>query len=854
MLHSRQPAGGFRADERKFYSSVLKRWLLYVGSVALGLALVGSLLGAFVLALLYPTLPSLETLTDYQPKIPLRVVSAEGDLIGEFGEERRAIVKIAEVPDVMKKAILAAEDERFYSHGGVDYLSVVRAAWSNVTSGTQQGAGTITMQVARNFFLTREKTLTRKLREVLLAWKIEGSLTKDEILELYVNQIFLGQRAYGFAAASQIYFGKPLRDVTVAEAAMLAGLPKAPSSFNPVSNPKRAKTRQQYVLRRMHELGYIDDGALAEAQNAPLDGPPGRARSDADPCRIRRGNGAAGGVRCLRRGRVYAVDLPCGRRCVASTRKRHMPLYVEECSITTVGTATADRRPTQTYRRTPPKREQVLERVFAETPDGDNLLTAVVLEAAATEVKAMLVAPATPISDHWRGLALRRAGAHRQGAAEPADPARCGDPGDPRTRRAATASRSSRRPSRRSSSLDPHDGAVSALIGGFDFDRNKFNHVTQAQRQPGSAFKPFIYSAALEKGFSPATVVNDAPFFVPAERAGGEEWEPKNYDGKFDGPMRIRTALAKSKNLVTVRVLQAIGPQYAQDYIARFGFDPKQHPAYLTMGLGAGSVTPLQMASAYAVFANGGYRVNPYLIAKITDSKGTTLSVAKPSVAGAEAERVDRPAQRLHHDVDAARRRRVRHRDAGPVARPQGHRRARPERRTSTSTRGSPATRRRSSASPGSDTTSRRPLGNNETGGVAALPIWISYMQRVLKNVRGAGRRNAGRRRLVAHQRRFGAARRRRRAVGVVLLRVRAAPRGDVAAPAQGAGPAGAGCSEPAVLAPARKAGRRKSCRMRRALCIGMKSGGRLDGRRRRPRTPTSGVRKRLRPALRCHR
>ena len=249
---------------------MLKRWLLYVGSVALGLALVGSLLGAFILALLYPTLPSLETLTDYRPKIPLRVVSAEGDLIGEFGEERRAIVKIAEVPDVMKKAILAAEDERFYSHGGVDYLSVVRAAWTNVTSGTQQGAGTITMQVARNFFLTREKTLTRKLREVLLAWKIEGSLSKDEILELYVNQIFLGQRAYGFAAASQIYFAKPLKDVTIAEAAMLAGLPKAPSSFNPVTNPKRAKTRQQYVLRRMHELQYINDGALAEAQNAPL--------------------------------------------------------------------------------------------------------------------------------------------------------------------------------------------------------------------------------------------------------------------------------------------------------------------------------------------------------------------------------------------------------------------------------------------------------------------------------------------------------------------------------------------------------------------------------------------------------
>ena len=249
---------------------MLKRWAVYLLSVILGLGVVGALLGAFVLALLWPTLPSLEALTDYQPKIPLRVVSIEGDLLGEFGEERRAIVSIREVPDVMKQAILAAEDERFYQHGGVDYLSVARAALANVTSGTQQGAGTITMQVARNFFLTREKTVTRKLREVLLAWKIEANLSKDEILELYVNQIFLGQRAYGFAAASQIYFGKPLKDVTVAEAAMLAGLPKAPSTYNPVTNPRRAKTRQFYVLRRMHELRFISDEAFKEAQNAPL--------------------------------------------------------------------------------------------------------------------------------------------------------------------------------------------------------------------------------------------------------------------------------------------------------------------------------------------------------------------------------------------------------------------------------------------------------------------------------------------------------------------------------------------------------------------------------------------------------
>src|SRR2546423_12272532 len=249
---------------------MLKRWLIYLASVLFGLALVGALMVAFVFALLYPTLPSLETLTDYQPKIPLRIVSAEGALLGEFGEERRAIVKIKEVPEVMRQAILAAEDERFYQHGGVDYLSVLRAALTNVTSGTQQGAGTITMQVARNFFLTREKTLTRKLREVLLAYKIEANLSKDEILELYINQIFLGQRAYGFAAAAQIYFGKPLAQIDVAEAAMLAGLPKAPSAFNPVANPKRARTRQLYVLRRMHELRFISDAQFEQAHDTPL--------------------------------------------------------------------------------------------------------------------------------------------------------------------------------------------------------------------------------------------------------------------------------------------------------------------------------------------------------------------------------------------------------------------------------------------------------------------------------------------------------------------------------------------------------------------------------------------------------
>ena len=619
---------------------MLKRWLLYLGSVILGLSLVSALLGALVLALLWPTLPSLEALTDYQPKVPLRVVSAEGDLLGEFGEERRAIVAIKAVPDVMKQAILAAEDERFYQHGGVDYLSVVRAALANVATGTQQGAGTITMQVARNFFLTREKTVTRKLREVLLAWKIEANLSKDEILELYVNQIFLGQRAYGFAAASQIYFGRPLKDVTVAEAAMLAGLPKAPSTFNPVTNPKRAKTRQLYVLRRMHDLKFITDTQFQEAQTAPLnvrqgvrDALPTHAEDVAEMARqvvfdaygddaYTKGITVWTTVRRADQETAYLAV----RRGVIEYDRRHGYR----------GPETYISLPTD-----PAELELAMESAFVDAADSDNLSPAVVLDASATEVKAAL-ANGDVVSVTGDGLKFVARNLTDK------------SPANQRIRRGALIRVSKDDKGRWTVTqlplaeaafvaVQPSDGAILALVGGFDHDRNKFNHVTQAFRQPGSSFKPFIYSAALEKGFSPATVINDAPFFVPAAQAGGEDWEPKNYDGKFDGPMRLRNALAKSKNLVTVRVLQAIGPKYAQDYITRFGFDPKLHPPFLTMGLGAGSATPMQMAAAYAIFANGGYRVAPYLIAKVTDSRGNVLSEASPVVAGKDAERAIDP-------------------------------------------------------------------------------------------------------------------------------------------------------------------------------------------------------------------
>ena len=522
---------------------MLKRWLLYIASVALGLAVVGGLLGAFVLALLWPTLPPLDALTDYQPKVPLRVVSADGDLLGEFGEERRAIVRIAEVPDVMKHAILAAEDERFYQHGGVDYLSVLRAALANATSGTQQGAGTITMQVARNFFLTREKTVSRKLREALLAWKIEASLSKDEILELYINQIFLGQRAYGFAAAAQTYFGKPLSEITVAEAAVLAGLPKAPSAYNPISNPRRAKSRQLYVLRRMHELHYIDDDQFREAQNAPLVlRPPTREASSVH----------AEFVAEMARQVIYDAygDDAYTRGITVWTTIRRAN-QEEAYAALRKGVMDYDQR--HGYRgpdsyvnlpQDPAEQDAVLDRVFQENPDSDNILTAVVLQATPSQVRAVLAngdqAEVTGAGLRFAQRALADKAAANQKIRRGAiirllrdDKGRYSITQMPQAEAAFVAVR-------------PDDGAILALVGGFDYERNKFNHVTQALRQPGSAFKPFIYSAALEKGFSPATIINDAPFYVPAERAGGEAWEPKNYDGKFEGPMRLRVALAKS--------------------------------------------------------------------------------------------------------------------------------------------------------------------------------------------------------------------------------------------------------------------------------------------------------------------
>jgi penicillin-binding protein 1A len=712
-------------------------WIRYVAfplAVLAGLAVAGLLAVGLVVVLAYPQLPSLDALTSYQPKIPLRIYTAEGVLIGEFGEERRAVVSISEVPQQLKNAVISAEDERFYEHPGIDYLGVMRAAWANlVAGGRRQGASTITMQVARNFFLSSEKTLTRKLYEALLAFKIEHSLSKEQILELYVNQIYLGQRAYGFAAASQMYYGKALGQLSLAETAMLAGLPKAPSLYNPISNPQRAKQRQQYVLRRMTELGYIDATQYDDALKAPL-----RTRRETVTEYSVHAEYAAEMVRQAL-AEHYPEDVYTrGFRVYTTLRKADQEAAYESLRR---GVLEYDRR--QGYRapegyiELPANPEdEDFDAALDDYPDNDDLLAAVVLAADGKQVQAAL----------RTGERITVGAAGLQFAARALDPKA---PPQKRIRKGAIVrvQREGKQwhivqlPEVEAAliSLDPQDGAIRALVGGFDFGRSKFNHVTQAWRQPGSSFKPFIYSAALEKGFTAATVVPDEPVVLEEEQTGSQRWEPKNYDGKFEGPMRLRTALAKSKNMVSIRILDAIGPKYAQEYVTRFGFEPERHPPYLTMALGAGSVTAWQLARAYSVFANGGFLVQPYFIHKIVDDRGNPMAVAEPRRAGDEALRVLDP--RNAFIIDNMMQDVTRHGTAARAARL-----GRSDLAGKTGTTNEfvdawfagyqPALV--SVAWVGFD--QPKTLGKNQTGGVVALPIWLGYMEKVLPELPEASR------------------------------------------------------------------------------------------------------------------
>ncbi len=707
-----------------------KMWIRFVAfplAVLAGLVVAALLAAGLVVVLAYPQLPSLEALTAYQPKIPLRIYTAEGIMIGEFGEERRAVISIADAPQQLKNAVIAAEDERFYEHPGIDYVGVMRAAWANlVAGGRRQGASTITMQVARNFFLSSEKTLTRKLYEALLAFKIEHSLTKEQILELYVNQIYLGHRAYGFAAASQIYYGKALGQLSLAETAMLAGLPKAPSLYNPISNAQRAKVRQQYVLRRMTELGYIDATQYEDALKAPV-----RTRREVTEYSVHAEYVAEMVRQAL--AEHYPEDVYTrGFRVYTTIRKADQEAAYEALRR---GVLEYDRRAgyrgPEGYVELPANpNDDDIEDALADRPDNDDLIAAVVLAHDGKQVQAGL---RTGERISIQGAGLQFAARALDAKAPPQRRIRKG--AIVRVQRDGKNWQIAQLPEVEAAfiGIDPQDGAVRALVGGFDFSRNKFNHVTQAWRQPGSSFKPFIYSAALEKGFTAATVVADEPVVLEAEQTGSQRWEPKNYDGKFEGPMRLRTALAKSKNMVSIRVLDAIGPKYAQDYVTRFGFEAERHPAYLTMALGAGSVTAWQMARAYAVFANGGFLVQPYFIHKIVDDRGNALAVAEPRRAGDEALRVLDPRNAFimdHMMQDVTR--------AGTAAR--AARLGRSDLAGKTGTTNEFVDAWFAGYQPalvgiswvGYD--QPRTLGKNQTGGVVALPIWLGYMERVLSD------------------------------------------------------------------------------------------------------------------------
>ena len=704
-------------------------WLLPIKFISFFIALF-LLIGLLASVLTYPSLPSLSVLTDYQPKLPLRIFTSDGALLGEFGEERRSVVKYADVPKRLVHAILAAEDDRFFEHGGVDFAGIARAAIANVTKGgAREGASTITMQVARNFFLSPEKTLTRKFNEVLMTFKIEHNLSKNQILELYINQIYLGQRAYGFAAASQTYFGKPLNKLTVAEAAMLAGLPKAPSRNNPVANPVQAAKRQHYVLGRMLELKFISPQEYKAALDEKL-----RVHHDTRMAEVP-GDYVAEMARQFMVERYGDATYTSGFKIITTLRKRDQEAanFAVRQNVLDYDRRHGWRGPEGQVDLIPDaaQKEEALEELLQDYEDVGDLIPAIVLEAGPKQIKvfaknegflqigaeglAMVqktLADKSGKSKFKPGIVIRvnkDAKGHWQVEQVPVVEAAL-------------------------VSMTPGDGAIRALVGGFNFARNKFNHVIQAWRQPGSSFKPFIYSAALEKGLTPATVINDAPLVFSAGQTGGKPWEPKNYEGTYSGPIRMRTALVKSKNMVSIRILQTIGPRYAQDYITRFGFNAEQHPAYLTMALGAGSVTPFQMASAYSVFANGGYRVNPYYIERILDAHGKVLAQANPVRAGENAELAIDPRNAfimtsMMKDV-------VRF---GTAARAMQLGRSDLAGKTGTTNDQVDAwfcgfnPSLVAVAWIGFD--QPRSLGGSETGAQAALPMWMLYMGKVLKGV-----------------------------------------------------------------------------------------------------------------------
>jgi len=592
-----------------------------------------TLLGAYGLACSYvylvPSLPSIESMRNVELQVPLRVYTRTGALIAQIGEQRRIPVTYEQIPELVKHAFLAAEDERFFEHHGIDYFGVVRAVLVDVVSGDKsQGASTITMQAARNMFLSLDKTARRKLQETFVTYRMEHEFTKQEIFGLYLNVIFFGQRAYGVAAAAEAFFGKTLDKLDVAEAATIAGLPKAPSRYNPITDPQAATGRRAYVLRRMRELGYID-AATAEAANKE----PMEARAHA-PLFDVEAPYVAEMARLELRQRFGPSAESAGYKVYTTIDGR---LQADANRAVRVGLIEYDRRHgwrgPAGHVELPAHGEPDYDDLVDEYAAIGNLSPAIVL-AVADKSARVYVKALGPVEIEWEGLSWARKELRNETVGPaPKEAAQVLARGDviyvvadgkghaqlgqiPEAQSALVA-------------LDPNDGSIVALVGGFDYFTNKYNRVTQARRLPGSGFKPFLYSAALEHGFTPASVILDAPIVL--DGSGNEDtWRPENVEREFGGPTRMREALVHSRNLVSIRILKEIGIQAAIDYVPRFGFDPKTLPHDLTMALGTMEVTPLDLAAGYAVFANGGYRVLPYFIERIEDGAGQVVWHAAP--------------------------------------------------------------------------------------------------------------------------------------------------------------------------------------------------------------------------------
>lgn len=605
----------------------IRPFWLKLAWLAVGIAVAGMLALLLAIGVLYPQLPDTSGLAHYQPKQPLRVYTADGVEIGGFGNEKRQYQHFDQIPQLMRDSLLAVEDARFYDHPGIDVVGVLRAVVSNLTGGRTQGASTITQQVARTFFLTREKTISRKLKEALLSLKIEHELSKNQILELYMNQIYLGARAYGFAEAAQTYFGKPLSALSAAECAMLAGLPQNPANVNPIRNPERARARQLIALMRMHAQGVLDDTQYAAAKAEKLNV---RAPGDVEV--------HAEFVAEMARAQVFArygeAAYSTGMKVITTLRANE-----QQAAYKAVRKTLIERELQQAWRG-PEDHEDLdnsledtdpaVSQALADYNDDEMLRVAIVTEASPKRVVTVLASGEVVVVT-GKGLRQAQVGLSPKASTklriQRGDVVRVLQQGKewtitqwPEAESALVA-------------MNPHDGEVHALVGGFDFRANQFNHVTQGWRQPGSSYKPFLYAAAMENGVMPETIVNDAPL------TGLGDWNPQNADGSADGPITLRTALARSKNLVSIRLVQLLGPDAAREWTGRYGFDVDKQPNNLTLALGAGATTPMQLASAYAVIANGGLKVTPVVIKRITDVDGKPVFEA-PAASMDESLRV----------------------------------------------------------------------------------------------------------------------------------------------------------------------------------------------------------------------